>query len=166
MEIPTIAQELIGSYLPSAQLLGQRTGELHVALASDVKNPAFAPEPFTALYRRSLYQSMRTLADQSLALLGERIEVLPEEIRVDAEKVLKLESTIFNRFRQIIEAKIGGMRIRCHGDFHLGQVLSPARISSSPILKANLRARSPNGASSARRCGTSPVCYAPSITLW
>jgi maltose alpha-D-glucosyltransferase/alpha-amylase len=122
-ETPTIVQELIGAYLPSARLLGQRTGELHTALGSDHKNPAFAPEPFTALYRRSLYQSMRTLADQVLALLGERIKALPAELVADAEKVLKLESAIFERFRQIIEARIGGMRIRCHGDLHLGQVL-------------------------------------------
>jgi len=122
-EIPASAQELIGSYLPSVYRLGQRTGELHMALASDAKSPAFAPEPFTALYRRSLYQSMRALADQSLTLLGKRIKGLPEELRADAEKVLKLENAIFDRFRQIIDAKISGMRIRCHGDFHLGQVL-------------------------------------------
>ena len=44
-----LAQDLMGSYLSSALLLGQRTGELHRALASDVKDTAFAPEPFTAL---------------------------------------------------------------------------------------------------------------------
>jgi len=123
LEIPPAAQELIGPYLASAQLLGRRTGELHVALASDAKNPAFAPEPFTALYRRSLYQSLRTLADQSLALLHKRSKNLPEEIRPAAERVLGLENDIFERFRKLVEAKIGALRIRCHGDFHLGQVL-------------------------------------------
>ncbi len=122
-EIPALAQELIGSYLSSAHLLGQRTGELHRALASDAKNPSFAPEPFTALYRRALYQSLRTLADQSLALLAKRLEELPEELRPSADKILKLEKAIFDRFRQIVEANISGMRIRCHGDYHLGQVL-------------------------------------------
>ena len=122
-ETPAFAQELIGSYLPSAHRLGQRTGELHVALASDPKSPAFAAEPFTALYRRSLYQSLRTLADQSLTLLGKQIKGVPEALRADAEKILKLENAIFDRFRQIIEAKISAMRIRCHGDYHLGQVL-------------------------------------------
>ncbi|MGZ8529768.1 MAG: maltose alpha-D-glucosyltransferase [Candidatus Binatia bacterium] len=122
-ELPELARELIGSYLQSAHLLGQRTGELHVALASDSKSPAFAPEPFTALYRRSLYQSMRTLADQSLTLLSERLRGLAEPVRSSAEKVVKLETAIFERFRQISEAKITAMRIRCHGDYHLGQVL-------------------------------------------
>ena len=122
-ELPALAQELIGSYLQSAHLLGQRTGELHMALGSDTTSPAFAPEPFTALYRRSLYQSMRTLADQALTLLGERLKRLAEPLRADAEKVVKLESVIFERFRQIFEARIHAMRIRCHGDYHLGQVL-------------------------------------------
>jgi maltose alpha-D-glucosyltransferase/alpha-amylase len=122
-EIPNSAQEVIGSYLPAVHLLGRRTGELHIALASDAKNPDFAPEPFTALYRRSLYQGMRTLADQSLALLRKRLKAMPEELRRDSEKVLELESAILGRFRQLNETKFSAMRIRCHGDYHLGQVL-------------------------------------------
>ncbi|HEY7557703.1 MAG TPA: maltose alpha-D-glucosyltransferase [Candidatus Binatia bacterium] len=126
-EIPEFAQELIGSYLPSAHRLGQRTGELHVALAMDNKNPAFVPEPFTPLYRRSLYQSLRTLADQSLTLLEKRLKSLPAERRPGAEKVLKLKEAIFERFRRIVDAKITAMRVRCHGDYHLGQVLFTGR---------------------------------------
>jgi maltose alpha-D-glucosyltransferase / alpha-amylase len=122
-DIPALAQETIGGYLSSAHLLGRRTGELHVALASDEKTPAFAPEPFTALYRRSLYQNMRTSANQSLTLLRNRLAGLPEEIRPDAERVVRLESVIVERFRQIVETRITAMRIRCHGDYHLGQVL-------------------------------------------
>jgi maltose alpha-D-glucosyltransferase/alpha-amylase len=122
-ETPQLVRELMGAYLSSALLLGQRTGELHKALASDAKDPAFAPEPFTALYRRSLYQSFRTLADQSLSLLEKRLSGLPEEIRPDGAKILKLENAILERLRQIVDKKMTGMRIRIHGDFHLGQVL-------------------------------------------
>jgi maltose alpha-D-glucosyltransferase/alpha-amylase len=109
--------------LPSAHLLGRRTGEFHLALASDAKDPSFAPEAFTALYRRSLFQSARALTDQSLMLLEKRLQTLPEEVRPEAEKVLKLEGPILDRFRQILDKKITAMRIRCHGDYHLGQVL-------------------------------------------
>ena len=123
LEIPPAAHEWIGPYLSSAQLLGQRTGELHVALASRPKDPAFAPEPFTALYRRSLYQSMRTLADQSMSLLRKRLKHLPDTTRSAAEAVVALEKPILAQFRQLLDIKTAAMRIRCHGDYHLGQVL-------------------------------------------
>jgi maltose alpha-D-glucosyltransferase/alpha-amylase len=122
-EIPELARDAIGSFLPSMQLLGRRTAELHGALASNVKDPAFAPELITGLYHRSLYQSMRALADQTLSLLARRIKELPDPARADADKVLRLEESIFNRFRQLLALPHTGMRIRCHGDFHLGQVL-------------------------------------------
>ena len=48
---------------------------------------------------------------------------LAEDIRPDAAKILQLEGAIFDRFRQVVDKKMTGMRIRCHGDFHLGQVL-------------------------------------------
>jgi maltose alpha-D-glucosyltransferase/alpha-amylase len=48
---------------------------------------------------------------------------LAEDIRPDAAKILQLEGVIFDRLRQIVDKKMTGMRIRCHGDFHLGQVL-------------------------------------------
>jgi maltose alpha-D-glucosyltransferase/alpha-amylase len=122
-EIPPLAREFIGAYLSSASLLGRRTGEMHMALASGEKDPSFAPEPFTALYRRSLYQSMRALTEQSFELLQKRLRELPEETRSRADKVLKLKSEILNRFRRVMDRKITGLRIRCHGDYHLGQVL-------------------------------------------
>ena len=134
----------MGSYLSSALLLGQRTGELHKALASDAKDPAFAPEPFTALYRRSLYQSFRTLADQSLSLLEKRLPGLAEDVRPDAAKILQLEGAIFDRLRQIVDKKMTGMRIRCHGNFTSARCFSPAKILSLSISKGSLPDRSPS----------------------
>ena len=122
-ELPHAVREIIGAYLESARLLGQRTGGLHVALASEHIDPDFAPEPFTPFYRRSAYQSMRTLTDRTLGLLRDRLKALPEEVRGEAEKILPLKADIINRFRFIVDQKITALRIRCHGDYHLGQVL-------------------------------------------
>ena len=66
---------------------------------------------------------MRTLADRALALLRDRLKALPEEVRGDADKVLTLKNDILSRFRFIIDKKITALRIRGHGDYHLGQVL-------------------------------------------
>ena len=122
-EIPTAAMETIGGYVESARLLGRRTAELHRALASDTTDPQFAPEPFTPLYQRSLYQSMRSLTRQTLLMLGRRVKDLPESLRPAAEQILGAENEILKRFHMLTDRKIGAMRIRCHGDYHLGQVL-------------------------------------------
>ena len=52
-DIPLLGQEIIGPYLPAAVLLGQRTAELHVALATDSNDSDFAPEllPFNIASR-------------------------------------------------------------------------------------------------------------------
>jgi len=105
------------------RLLGRRTAELHLALASDPADGDFAPEPFTPFYRRSAYQTMRTHADRTFVLLRERLKALPEEARADAEKILGMKTDIFQRLRSIVDQKIAALRIRGHGDYHLGQVL-------------------------------------------
>ena len=122
-EIPPQAAEMIGPYLESARLLGQRTGEMHVFLASDSQNPRFSPEPFSKLYQRSFYQSARSLTREVFRLLSRREKNLSEETRPEAQRVLELESRILDHFRSIVDKKITAMRIRCHGDYHLEQVL-------------------------------------------
>jgi len=122
-EPPELAKQTIGPYLASAQLLGQRTAELHIALASDLDDPDFAPEPFTFMYQTSLYQSMRSYAIRTLQLLRERLNNLPEKLKEDAQQVLDLEKTIIERYQLVRKQKIPAVRIRCHGDYHLGQVL-------------------------------------------
>jgi maltose alpha-D-glucosyltransferase/alpha-amylase len=126
-DYPPVIGELVGIYLESARLLGQRTAELHRALGSREDDPAFAPEPFTALYQRSLYQSLRSKAEQSLTLLGKRVRSLPPEVRDLAEAVLAARDAIIARFRSVTQRQLTGMRIRCHGDYHLGQVLYTGR---------------------------------------
>jgi maltose alpha-D-glucosyltransferase/alpha-amylase len=122
-EPPELAKETIGPYLTSVELLGQRTAELHLALASVSDDPVFAPEPFSFMYQTSLYQSMRSFTIQMLRLLRDRLNNLPDELRENAKQVLDLEKTIIERYRLIRGKKIPAMRIRCHGDYHLGQVL-------------------------------------------
>ncbi len=122
-EIPAEAADLIGPYLESAKLLGQRTAELHVALAQDPDNPDFRAEPFSDFYRRSLYQSMRKLTAQSFQLLRGRLKELSAPARDEAARVLDLEAEILGRFRRVLEHPVAAKRIRCHGDYHLGQVL-------------------------------------------
>jgi maltose alpha-D-glucosyltransferase/alpha-amylase len=121
-EPPALVFE-IGGYLETARLLGQRSAELHLALASDPEDQAFAPEAFTSLYQRSLYQAIRTGAVRVLDLLRERLPHLPERSASEAGALLERREALLEAIRTIVGERIGGMRIRCHGDFHLGQLL-------------------------------------------
>jgi maltose alpha-D-glucosyltransferase/alpha-amylase len=122
-ELPAIADELVGGYLESARLMGQRTAELHVALACDPDSAAFAPEPFTSLYQRSLYQSMRTQTLRTLERLRERRASLSADVGAEIDAILTHEREILAAFHALVGPSLGGMRLRCHGDYHLGQVL-------------------------------------------
>jgi len=122
-DITTEIRDTIGIYVNEAETLGKCTAELHLTLASDPKSKDFAPEYFTTHYQRSLYQSMRKLASENLQLLRKRLRSVPEAVKGDAEGVLALEGEVQKRFRAVFEKRISAMRIRDHGDYHLGQVL-------------------------------------------
>jgi maltose alpha-D-glucosyltransferase/alpha-amylase len=122
-ELPPLAQELVGGTLDDARLLGRRIAEFHVALASVTDDPAFAPEPFTSLYQRSLYQSLRSQTRKTFELLRKRRKELPEAAREDAQHLLERENEILEVARRIYEVKITAQQTRSHGDLHLGQIL-------------------------------------------
>jgi len=116
--------ELLGAfYVEMTVLLGQRTAELHRALASSEDDPVFDPEPFSLLYQRSIYQSMRNLTMRVMQLLRENLRKLPDDMKEIASEVLGLEKDILERFKMIVGRKIEATKTRLHGDYHLGQVL-------------------------------------------
>jgi maltose alpha-D-glucosyltransferase/alpha-amylase len=123
-DAPEILQELIGrGFYERVVRLGQRTAEMHMALASDVSNPSFAPETFTANYQRSLYSSLRKLLRDRFSILETSIAKLPPETQELAKEVLAMEDKILESFSEIYQVKISALKTRIHGDYHLGQVL-------------------------------------------
>lgn len=122
-DLPGVMQELAGHYLESARLLGQRIAEMHCALALETDNPDFAPEPFTSLYQRSMYQSLRNLHRRAFDLLRVYAGRLPAEDQPLVADVQAREDEVLKRFRAVMNQKWTGQRMRYHGDFHLGQVL-------------------------------------------
>jgi len=123
----TVPDEIIdmigGAYLEMALLLGERTAELHRALSSDESDPSFAPEPFSLLYQRSVYQSMRSMTRKVYQALGNNLKKLPENIREEAKFIYESEKAVIKSYEKILKKKIPVTKTRIHGDYHLGQVL-------------------------------------------
>jgi len=119
-----LLNELIGGVYPEkVKLFGQRTGELHLALASCPDDPAFRPEPFNAMAQRSVYQTMRTTLRRTFTLLGKKLPDLSRAFRDEAKQVLAAEQEILTREKRLLDRRANAAKIRIHGDYHLGQLL-------------------------------------------
>jgi trehalose synthase-fused probable maltokinase len=122
-EYSPVARHLIGPDLESAERLGRRTAELHLALSQVVEDPAFAAEPLTREYRQARYDSMVRRTVESLGLLEERIGVLSTVGQAKARRLFELKPALERTFQAFRDLESPIPRFRCHGDYHLGQVL-------------------------------------------
>jgi len=122
-ESEKVFESMGGFFIEMIGLLGKRTGQMHQALASAAVEEDFRPEPFSSLYQRSVFQSMRSLVRSVFNLLEDNLDTLSDEIRTHAQDILNSRKKILERMNKVTAKKINAMKIRIHGDFHLGQVM-------------------------------------------
>ena len=122
LDVPALAQVLFPDALERARLLGVRTAELHLALAS-AEDPALAPIRFTPHYQRSLHQSTRQQLRHALSLLRRRRHVLEDEAGHHADRLLAHGDAVYRHLDPVKDLRIDALRMRVHGDYHLEQVL-------------------------------------------
>ena len=122
-EVPAHVARLLGPYLESTRLLARRTAQMHVVLSRSEGDPAFDAEPFTDFHRRALSHAMDSAAKYALRALRKRLDNLSAEVLDRASYVLDHEAEVRAIVRSIRDEKIRARRIRCHGYYHLGQVL-------------------------------------------
>jgi maltose alpha-D-glucosyltransferase/alpha-amylase len=121
-EPPPLVAEMIGAYQDIAAKLGSRVAELHLALTSP-EHPAFAPEEYSTLDLRSKYQSLRNLHGRVLRGLRGRFAQLPARSQGAFAAILAREKDILTSFEPLLRERAPAVRIRTHGNLHLGHVL-------------------------------------------
>ncbi len=121
--VPDAAREIAGEYLTWAKLLGTRTGDLHLALVSGSGYPEFQPEPMDRSVVEAYSREIGGLIEQTFALLRKQVTTFPATAQSLANRVLAGELRLRQRFGGLGKHDIAAQRIRCHGDYHLGQVL-------------------------------------------
>jgi maltose alpha-D-glucosyltransferase/alpha-amylase len=122
--MPLEMKELIEATVADRiHLLGVRTGEMHRLLESGKSRPEFKPEPYSLHYQRSLYAGLQSLVRSTFENLTRSMKKLSPEVQKEAQEVLRMKNEILSVFKRIYEKKIDVVKIRIHGDYHLGQVL-------------------------------------------
>ena len=111
------------AYLRRAQHVGRRVAELQLALASRDDLPDFAPEPITADDVRTWTESVLQRAERTLDELTQRRSDLTENDRQLTDALLSHRVSLPARLRELLPDDIDAVKIRHHGDFHLGQML-------------------------------------------
>ncbi|WP_232325963.1 putative maltokinase [Spirosoma montaniterrae] len=106
------------------ELLGRRTGEMHCALYKPGSDPAFAPEPFTDDYREFLIRRFEDLLERRYALLIDNYTKLDEQAQRLAWVFMEAKEMIDAFVADFRARPLDSLRIRIHGDYHLGQVLA------------------------------------------
>ena len=120
----TIADTLdTASMLHRMRQIGRRTAELHLAFACRDDIPAFAPEPITGEDVTRWTEAELVRAQTVFAMVERNWRELPEPAAHSAQRLFDHRAAILDHIEAGRNASFGGLKIRHHGDFHLGQVL-------------------------------------------
>jgi maltose alpha-D-glucosyltransferase / alpha-amylase len=144
--------EGFGFPLGIGALLGQRTAELHKAMATETDDPAFAHEPLTAEHLEQWAGEATRELGAVIDRLGESRDRLPAELADDVARLVGARTALSERIARVTRMKASGARSRIHGDYHLGQVL----IAQSDVAIIDFEGE-PGRSLAERRAKSSPL---------
>jgi len=111
------------AYLHRIEHVGQRVAELQLALAGREDVVDFAPEPISAADIRRWTETLLERAVHTLDHLARRRSDLADTDRQLLEKVLSTRESLASLLHELLPDTLDAVKIRHHGDFHLGQML-------------------------------------------
>jgi maltose alpha-D-glucosyltransferase / alpha-amylase len=111
------------AYARWMEQIGRRVAELQLALASREDLPDFAPEPVTAADVRTWRDDLLQRAEVAFEELARRRSDLNENERLLVDDLLARRRSLPQRLRELVPSSVKAMKIRHHGDLHLGQIL-------------------------------------------
>jgi maltose alpha-D-glucosyltransferase/alpha-amylase len=117
------ASDELTAYQRVAALVGRRLAQMQIALANRDDIEAFRPEPIAAADTAAWIRALMKRADRVHEALSTRRDTLPEADRALADGVLARAEGFERRLRQLLPEQVDAVKIRHHGDFHLGQIL-------------------------------------------
>jgi trehalose synthase-fused probable maltokinase len=121
---PSTAAALAGDFPAAAHRLGRRTAELHRALGSSQSDPDFTPTTASPTEVRALADRLRVASGEAFAVLDRLRPGFDAEADRLAARVLALRPALDARVSACADGIAPFVKIRVHGDYHLGQVLS------------------------------------------
>ncbi|WP_171902643.1 putative maltokinase, partial [Pseudomonas sp. AP19] len=113
----------LGELADFAALLGRRLGEMHGVLAAKTANTDFKPEVTTAKDTQAWAKDVGAQIERALQLLKLHQNQLNPADQALVSELLAHKKAIGSHVQALAKATAGGLRIRVHGDLHLGQVL-------------------------------------------
>jgi maltose alpha-D-glucosyltransferase / alpha-amylase len=144
---PAAPADAHGLYLSLVARLATRAAQLHGVLAA-ATGPALAPEPITAADLTTWRRATHDAVAAALEMLAERTAQLAPGAAANAATVLARRATLLRSVAAQQDAVPRGLKIRCHGDFHLRQVL----LRRNDFVITDVGAAGQSVAAQQRRC--------------
>jgi maltose alpha-D-glucosyltransferase/alpha-amylase len=126
-ELSEEVKEFVGANAAeTARLIGERTAEVHLALAQNITKE-FAPEEFSLHYQRSLFSSFTTLVRETWQNIENVTSSLPEDIAGEVTAFSRQREKILALLKRVYSKKLDVQKIRIHGNFGLSHILLTGR---------------------------------------